>query len=422
MRRIFGRIVHNWPLKLAAVGVATLLYGGLALSQNTQTYQGVIPVRQVNDPPDTYVLTPPPPVTLIRYFASNGVPVAASSFIATIDLETYADTVGVVSVPIVVSSPDPRIRILGFEPSYATIELDQLVSVSDIPVRVVHGPVPDGLTLGETSVEPSTVTVSGAASIVSKVDSVRADVAIGSTGIDVDEDVTLVPVDKLGNALRPLDVTPPTARVQIAVFSDRQSRALPVNPVISGQPAAGFEIASVTPTPQIVLVAGDANQLASLTSVDTDPISMAGVSGSETVTIGLALPDGIVAVDGETITVTIAIRPVTATRTFESGLRLVGASSDLTYTLSVDRVLVTIGGSTADLDRLSGASLVMDLDVAGLDPGVYELAPTATLPAGTAVVAVSPATVQVTIAGPAASPASPAGSATPSSSPAPSAG
>ncbi len=421
MRRILGRIVHNWPLKLAAVGVAMLLYGGLALSQNTQTYPGVIPVRQINAPPDTYVLTPSPPVTLIRYFASNGVSVAASSFLATIDLESYADTVGVVSVPIVVSSPDPRIRILGFEPSYAVIELDHLVSKGDIPVRVDHGAVPDGLTLGEVTVEPSTVTVSGAASIVSKVDSVRADVAIGSTGINVDEDVTLVPVDKLGNALRPLDVTPPTARVQIPVFSDRQSRALPVNPVISGQPAAGFEIASVTPTPQVVLVAGDANQLADLKSVDTDPISMAGVSGSETVTVGLALPDGIVAVDGETITVTIAIRPVTATRTFESGLRLVGASSDLTYTLSIDRVLVTIGGSTADLDRLSGASLVMDLDVTGLDPGVYDLTPTATLPAGTAVVAVSPATVQVTIAGPVASP-SPGSSTFPSASPAASGG
>ena len=48
----------------------------------------------------------------------------------------------------------------------------------------------------------------------------------------------LVPVDQLGNALRAIDVTPPTARVVIPVFSDRQSRTLPVNPVITGTPAA----------------------------------------------------------------------------------------------------------------------------------------------------------------------------------------
>ena len=400
MRRILGRIVHNWPLKLAAVGLATLLFGGLALSQNTQSYQGVIPVRQINDPPDTYVLTPPPPVTQVRYFAPSGVPVAASTFLATIDLENFADTVGVVSVPISVTSPDPRIRILGFEPAFATIELDQLISVDDIPVRVVHGEVPDGLTMGETSVQPSTVTVSGAASIVSKVDSVRADVVIGSTGIDVDEDVRLVPVDKLGNALRPLDITPPTARVKIAVFSDQQSRALPVNPIIIGDPAAGFEVAAVSVEPQVVLVAGDADRLIELTKVDTIPISLTGVSGSETVTVELALPDEVVAVDDDSVTVTISLRPVTATRTFDSGLRLVGASSELDYALSTDRVLVTIGGSTADLDRLSGSTLVMDLDVSGLGPGEHDVAATASLPVGTTLVAVSPAIVRVTIASP----------------------
>ncbi len=400
MRRILGRIVHNWPLKLAAVGLATLLFGGLALSQNTQSYQGVIPVRQINDPPDTYVLTPPPPVTQVRYFAPSGVPVAASTFLATIDLENFADTVGVVSVPITVTSPDPRIRILGFEPAFATIELDQLISVDDIPVRVVHGEVPDGLTMGETSVQPSTVTVSGAASIVSKVDSVRADVVIGSTGIDVDEDVRLVPVDKLGNALRPLDITPPTARVKIAVFSDQQSRALPVNPIVIGDPAAGFEVAAVSVEPQVVLVAGDADRLIELTKVDTIPISLTGVSGSETVTVELALPDEVVAVDDDSVTVTISLRPVTATRTFDSGLRLVGASSELEYALSTDRVLVTIGGSTADLDRLSGSTLVMDLDVSGLGPGEHDVAATASLPVGTTLVAVSPAIVRVTIASP----------------------
>ncbi len=58
-----------------------------------------------------------------------------------------------------------------------------------------------------------------------------------------------MPVDKLGNALSPLDVTPATARVTIPVFSDQQSRTLPVNPVITGTPAAGFEIESVVVSP-----------------------------------------------------------------------------------------------------------------------------------------------------------------------------
>ena len=88
---------------------------------------------------------------------------------------------------------------------------------------------------------------------------------------------------------------------------------------------------------------------------------------------------------------------MTGTRTFTAGLRLVGASNTLSYKLSVDHVLVTIGGSVADLDRLSGAALVMDLDVTGLKAGTHEVTPTANLPVGTTLVAVSPPTVGVTI-------------------------
>ncbi len=242
------------------------------------------------------------------------------------------------------------------------------------------------MTLGLTTIDPATVTVSGAASIVARVDTVRADVTIQATGIDVDNDIQLVPVDKLGNELRPLNVTPATARVTIPVFSDRQSRTLPVNPIISGTPAAGFEIESVTVEPQVTLVAGDADQLAELARVDTEPISVLGVSADEVVVVGLAPPTGVVAIGDEQISVSIKIRPVTATRTFSAGLRLIGAGSDMSYAVSVAQVLVTIGGSIADLNRLAGAALVMDLDVSGLKAGVNDVPVSANLPAGTTLV------------------------------------
>jgi YbbR domain-containing protein len=415
VRRILGRIVHNWPLKLAAVGLATLMYGGLALSQNTQTFLGIVPTRYVNEPTNT-VISPstPRPVTQVRYFAPADVSVATSSFVATIDLSSVGTTTGVVSAPVTVTTPDPRVRVLGWEPTFVTIEIDRLVSRDGVPVKVTHGPVPDGLTLGPTLVDPASVRVSGAQTLVDKVDSVRADVEIQSSGIDVDEQVQLVPVDKLGNALSPLDVTPATAHVTIAVFSDRQTRTLPVNPVITGQPAAGFEIASVTVSPSVALVAGDADQISQLNRVDTAPISMTGVSDDETVRTALALPTGVVAVGDDSVSVTIDIRPVTGTRTFDAGLRLVGARNDLRYALSTDRVLVTIGGSTADLDRLSASTLVVDLDVAGLAAGAHEVPVSANLPTGLTLVASSPAKVTVTI-----TPA-PAASAAPNTPPGPS--
>ena len=77
-------------------------------------------------------------------------------------------------------------------------------------------------------------------------------------------------------------------------------------------------------------------------------------------------------------------------------MRLVGERADLAYSIDVDRILATIGGSVADLDRLEGSTLVMDLDVAGLGPGTTAVKVTAVLPAGLTLVTASPETVLVT--------------------------
>lgn len=416
MRRFLRRLFHNWPLKLAAVGLATLIYGGLAVSQNTTTYRGVVPVRIVNLPEKTVVLTGPAPVTLIRYFAPPGVPVAAGSFLATVDLAGIAANGGFVTARIDVKPLDERIRVLGSDPSVASIQLDPL-DEKEVEVRVVRGTVPDGLTLGDTTVDPPKVKVSGPASVVRLVVAARADIQVQLPGLDVDQDVKLTPIDALGNAVTPVDVTPDTARVTIPVFADRQTRLIPVHPVITGFPAAGFEIAGVTVDPQVLLVAGDGNELAQLPLIDTDPIPMTGVSSDQTVTVGLALPTGVVPVGADTVRVTISLRPVTATRNFTAGLRLIGTRSNQRYEAAVDRVLITVGGSTAELDRLLGATIVADLDVSGLGPGTTDIPVTVDLPAGTTLVAAAPTSVSVTIT---ATPASAAPAASPPGSSGPS--
>jgi YbbR domain-containing protein len=404
--RFLDRVVHNWPLKLAAIGLATLMYGGLVLSESTQTFTGVIPVTVEGQPADTVLLSVPDPVTLIRYFAPTGVPVTSSSFEASVNLSDVDAQAGTVNVRIEVTSPDSRIRVLGYEPQFMSVQLDPLDQKS-VPVQVERGVVPGGLDLGETKVDPAVVTVSGPQSNVRQVVAVRADVLIQPSGIDVDQDVQLVPIDGLGNAIRTIDVTPATARVTIPVFSDRQTRSLPVDPILTGTPAAGFEIASVTVDPQVALVEGDADQLAQLLSADTTPIPMLGVSADITVEAQLALPTGIVAVGDDTVQVSIKLRRVTETRTFSAGLRLIGTRRDLGYELSTDRVIVTIGGSSADLDRLTGSALVVDLDVTGLGPGTVEVPVSIDLPTGPTLVAASPATVSVTITGTATPSASP---------------
>lgn len=404
MTRLLRLIVHNWPLKLAAVGLATLLYGGLVVSQSTKTLPDiVIPIDVEGAPADGFQLITIDPVTEIRYFAPSGVAPLSSDFTASVDLSAIQPGSGRHQVPVRVTSIDPRITVVGVTPATVTVDLDRL-DRKTVEVVVDRGPAPAGLELGETTVSPASVEVSGPETVLGRIVAVRGSVVIQQSGIDVDQDVDLVAIDELGEAVGQVDIEPRATHVTIPVFSDRETRTLPINPVVTGDPATGFEIAGVSVDPPVVLVEGDADQLAELVRVDTAQVPMTGVSSDLSITVDLDLPTGILAVGNDRITVTVTLRPVTATRTFNAGVRLIGAGRGLSYGVGTDRILVTVGGSVADLDRLSGTILVVDLDVTGLGPGIESVPVSLDLPVGVMLVSASPSTVDVTITGPTPTP------------------
>lgn len=404
--RVVRIVVHNWPLKIAAIGFATLLYAGLVLSQSARTFAGSVPIETTNQPADVYLLSDLGAVSGIRYVVpeSLGLRVDASSFTARVDLGGVDPTGGPVSRIVHVSATDPRIQVLDFNPKQVTVTLDRITSRT-VPIRAVVSSVPTGFELGDPVLGQTTAAVRGPQSVVDRAQEVIARIQIQPSGIDVNQVVVLVPVDANGNELTPVDVTPTSVQVKIAVFTDRRTKSLPVNPVVAGTPAAGFEVASITVDPIVVSVQGDANDLAAIDRADTAPISVSGASSDVSASVALSLPSGVEALGTGSVNVTVRLRPVTSTRTFEAGLVLVGASADRVYALSTDHVLVTIGGSIADLDRLSGASLVLTLDVTGLGPGSHNVVPDANLTTGLSLISIAPSPVTVTITLPSPSPA-----------------
>ena len=93
-------------------------------------------------------------------------------------------------------------------------------------------------------------------------------------------------------------------------FETSAERTVPVEPAIEGQPAAGFEVTSVTAEPANVAVAGPESALRRLTAAVTEPVSIAGQTRTvrETVTIGV--PDASVRLRApQSTVVTVTIEP-----------------------------------------------------------------------------------------------------------------
>jgi YbbR domain-containing protein len=417
MRRTLELIFRNWPLKLAAIVVATFLYAGLVLSQNAQVWPGSVPI--VPKLPSTAVLIGNlPTVTNIRYFAPADVAqrLTSASFRATADLSQANPQPGnpFVTVPVVVTA-DPRVTILDYDPPLITVQLDPLVSKT-VPVQVDHGDVPAGLEIRDPVLSSDQAVVSGPESVVRQATAAQASVVIQPSGIDVDQTVDLVAVDIRGEVLGPVNIEPSAVRVKISVGSGLQSKTLPVNPIVTGTPATGFQVESVTVSPPVALVEGDADALAALVRVDTDPISVSGAATDLTRTVPLDLPDGVESISGDSVTVTITLRPVAATRTFSAGIVLSGARDDRTYNLSTASVLVTVGGTIAALDPLDPRALAVIADVDGLAPGSHKIKLKISLPADVKLVATSPPEVTVVVTQNASPSPSPSPSPTPSPS------
>lgn len=401
MTRALRFVLHNWPLKLAAVALATLLYGGLVLSQSTQPFTDPVPIVNANPPQDLIVLSNLGSVKRITYVAPPDLSlrIDRSTFVASIDLTNVQPTGGAVSVDVSVEATDDRIDVLDFEPRAISVIVDRL-GTREVPIETLLQPLPSGLDAGEPVLEEQTALVSGPASVVSTIVKVQAEVPVDGTGVDVNELIPLIPIDAQGNRLgdaERLEVQPPLVRVRVPVFTDRRTKSLPVTPVVNGTPAAGFEVASVTVDPPVVNVEGDANDLAGLERLDTAPVIVTGASSELTQEVGLVLPPGVQAFGGGTVQVTVKLQPVSATRTYQAGLIVVGERADRRYELSTDRVLVTIAGSVADLDRLGSTSLTLTVDVTGLDPGTHVVEVSANLTTGLSLIDVSPNPVEVTV-------------------------
>jgi len=424
VRRVVSFVFRNWPLKLAAILLAALLYAGLIVSASAETFQGRIAIQVLNQPGNAFIIGNLDDVTSIRYLAlgANRPTVTTASFSATIDLAGIPVEAGSppVSVPVVLRATDlGSIQVIDFSPSRIQVRLDPLVS-KGIPVQVDRGTVPEGLDVREPVVSLESVTVSGPESSVVLVAAAEARVRIQPSGIDVNQVVDLVAVDARGDVVPTVELQPGSVRVTIQIGSQLATRALPVNPVVTGSPDVGVVVAGVAAAPLLVTVEAESAVLATLVKIDTQPVSIAGATADVVADVKLDLPPGVSALGVTTVRVTVSLRRQLGTRSFQLGVALRNADPTTRYDLGAGQVVVTVGGPLGALNALDGAALVATVDVAGLSPGTHTVTAEVRLPTGLTVAAASSLEVTVTVT-PAPTPApTPTPTASPPPEPSPS--
>ena len=400
-------LFRNWALKLGAVALATVLYTGLVFSGSfsDKTFPGV-PVTALAQPEGTYLLTQQLGSVDIKYRSATdpATTVSADSFAVTIDLATYDMSLApqVQSLKIHVRTLDDGIEVLSSTRSAVSVAIDRL---DEVQIRVVvdSGEVPPGLEIGTPRLSAQRVTATGPQSLLDRVDRALGTVRIDPSGIDCCGQVDLVPVDIDGRRVESVELNPSTVRVEIEVSTVETSRTVAIRPLLTGAPAAGFEVGTVTADPSVVTLRGAPEVLATIGEVLTEPISLAGTSSTLRATGALVLPEGARLADPAAAapTITVQIREIIGTRTLLLGLACSGAPSGSACLPAIAQVAAIVSGTVSDLDALDVGDLTAVLDVAGLGPGDHLVQPNIALPEGVTLISVSPISVTVTIVPPA---------------------
>jgi YbbR domain-containing protein len=409
VRSLLDFVVRNWPLKLAAIGLATVLYAGVVMSGDDRVWPGSVPIQIVQPPAGGVLLDPPGSVEQIRYRAplEAAARLTSDSFRATIDLGGLTPAAGAPTqeaivrvVPLVAG-----VQVVDFEPRSLPVRLDSIVSRS-IPVTVQTGEAPAGFVLGPPQLDPSTVTVRGASTRLAEVAQARVRVPVDGSGLNIDQSLDVEVVDGSGNLVPGVEVMPDRVGVRIDVARQLTYASLPVVADVTGAAAPGYRVSGVTTDPVTVTVSGEVDALGQLVSVATQPIDITDASADRVVDTSLVLPPDVTLIGDPAVRVTIAVVADEGTRTQEVGVTPIGARRDRIVTLSAPSVQVTLGGTITALDALAPGETTATVDLTGLAVGRHEVPVAVSAPPDLAVLAVAPETLVVRIA--AAPPATPA--------------
>jgi YbbR domain-containing protein len=349
---------------------------------------------------DTVAVVQPLPAVRARVTVADNVfdSLSAADFQATVDLEGL--TVGDYDLPVQVQPLSSRggLRVEAVLPEKIHVKLAALVTKAvPIVVDVKGDPVP-GYTMGSPALADSTALVSGPQEQVDQVTQATATIDVSGLTDNVDQSVRLVPRNDKGELIEGPTLTPSLTGVTIDIQQQKFSRSMAVSPQITGAPAAGYNVVSVSVSPPAVTVRGDQAFISGTTSVATKPIDISGATADIVKTVSLDLASGTEVTGGPpTVTVTVKIAPATGLFTFSVPVSAINLGSTLNISGALPSVTVVLFGPLPALEGLSPNDIPAVIDLSGDGAGTHKKQVSVTPPGGATVRSVTPAEIQISL-------------------------
>ena len=282
---------------------------------------------------------------------------------AYIDMKTV-DGAGEYTLPIRTSLPN-GITAGSLSANYMTVYVDKRTTIS-VPVKIVTSQVIEAdFTMGTPEPSIETVNVSGPEEVLRTIDHAEASFDLGRVSKTLISTGKLTLVDANGNEINDpyvrLQTSEVTVRFPVYIYRDFD---LKVDTKYGYYDSTNSRI---TISPASIQVRGDPDVISSMDSVSLGQIDEKKITGDETKTMAIMLPDGVENLSGTTTaTVTITQIGTTTKKLNVTDINVVNPNG-LEYTLERNSLTVTFRGTKTMLDMLSSRNVSLTLDLGYLN-------------------------------------------------------
>lgn len=389
-------LLKNWGFKLIALISAVILWAGLISQDPTLTREkvfsgvtisvtgadtmkrnGYIVVSDLdNIRKDAYMRVEVPQM---QYDNAS-----ASTYNPRVDLSRIKQT-GTQTLRVTTTSTSTYGAVSEISPATLEIEVEEYITRYRIPVMVyTTSQPPEGYFATTPSVDPPVVAISGPRSLVEKI--VRAEAVMDQSTLPAREGTvrTAIPfklIDTKGNAVESklVEVTSESVLLDTVVIEQTlypvRTLALSDVGLVTGTPAEGYEIKSITITPDVIIAAGSASSLEALDTLYPDSqVDVGEMTESFTQQIKVRRPSELNYLSASSVTVAVEIGPSIITRTFNDvKIDMKNIPSGCTASLANKTVTVTVTGPQLWVDSLRAAHITARVNLDDLEEGQHEM-------------------------------------------------
>ncbi|EFW30294.1 YbbR-like domain-containing protein [Selenomonas artemidis] len=289
-------VQHNLLVKICALVIAILLWLYVMNDQNPAIEGSYsIPVSMA-DAPDGYRMHASAETVTIRVRAPRSAFVAADrgDFHAKLNFADYAE--GDKNYPVETTIPY-GFELISTSPDKITVSLDRIVQKSFKVDVMTSGTPASGVAVDKISQTVAAATVEGPRSEVDRVTRIVAHVNLGGQGQDFSVAAPLLAMNSDGRESSEVVVSPSQTEIAVKLARGLTRKVVEIKVKAQSDLSPNLKLEGITAAPARIEIAGAEDVLKSITSIDTEELSLADVKENETRRVQLRLPAGVTVTD-----------------------------------------------------------------------------------------------------------------------------